>query len=115
MASKWNTIITVWVEMVSAKKCWFSHAISGFFRERRDPAGILARQKAAQMTRFFGCQQLVQIRKIKVSVEHNLNRLSSFPCALVPSTLNCFPALSGETLTTSQIFIYFNTELIVLC
>ena len=78
-------------------------------RRNRGTAGGRADDK------IFGCQQLVQIRKIKVSVEHNLNRLSSFPCALVPSTLNCFPALSGETLTTSQIFIYFNTEFIVLC
>ena len=65
---------------VRSKKCWFSHAIGGFFRERRDPAGIVARQEAAQTTRFSDASSSrMQIRKIKVSVEHNLNRLSSFP------------------------------------
>ena len=80
MASKWNTGVTVWVEMISDKKCWFSHAIGGFFRERRDPAGIVARQEAAQTTRFSDASSSrMQIGKIKVSVEHNLNRLRSFP------------------------------------
>ena len=67
------------------KKYCFSHAIGGFFRERRELAGILARQEAAQRQDF----RMPQIRKIKVSVEHNLNRFRTLSPALY-----CRPANS---------------------
>ena len=65
MASKWNTGVPVWVEMISEKKCWFSHAIGGFFRERRDPAGIVARQEAAQTTRFSDASSSCKFERSK--------------------------------------------------
>ena len=60
MASKWNTIVTVWVETIREKMLVFacdSRFFPGETRSRRDfgTAGGRADDK------IFGCQQLVQI------------------------------------------------------